>query len=138
MVSRTGNWMLAAGGFLAFLGLCALPGAFGQNGDHTLLGLGTALFGLGALTMAAGFYFKANALKGPGSKKSSQDSAASARPIRGGCDRCQVEAPVIHCKVHQQHLCGSCLAEHYEFRSCVYVPSTRRTAAVKAMAAKAR
>ncbi|HEY7617101.1 MAG TPA: hypothetical protein VH744_09880, partial [Terriglobales bacterium] len=63
----------------------------------------------------------------------------SQRP-RGACDLCKVEMPVVHCKVHQVHLCGHCLGEHYNFRSCVYVPSTRKTLskAAKSMAARAR
>jgi hypothetical protein len=33
--------------------------------------------------------------------------------------------------VHEIHLCGNCLGDHYDFRSCAYVPSTRRTAPSK-------
>jgi len=92
---------------------------------------------MGALLAAMGIYFKSKALQSIGPKKSEVPAAAN-RPIRGGCDRCQKEVPVIHCKVHQQHLCGVCLADHYDFRSCVYAPSTRRDTAVKSMSARAR
>ncbi len=64
---------------------------------------------------------------------------AQPKRVRGGCDLCGSETPVIHCRVHDIHVCGNCLANHYDFRSCAYVPSTRRTAGSKAarFAAKA-
>jgi hypothetical protein len=34
--------------------------------------------------------------------------------------------------VHQLHLCADCLGKHYDFRSCAYVPSTRRGVTAKA------
>ncbi len=135
MLSRTGSWMIAVGAVLVFMGLTVLPSAFGENSDHNLLGLGTAIISMGLFFAANGVYFKARALQ-PTSQKKEEKPAAKA--IRGGCDRCQAEPPVVHCKVHQQHLCGKCLAEHYDFRACVYTPSTRRDTAVKAMAARAR
>ncbi len=137
MQSKTGSWLIALGAVIAVIGLTMVPAGLGQNSaDKNLVGVGAAIFSLGAILAALGFYSKAKALQS-GDKKSSEASAPS-RPIRGGCDRCQADAPVIQCKVHQQHLCGVCLAEHYDFRSCVYAPSTRRNAAVKSMAARAR
>jgi hypothetical protein len=134
MLSKTGNWMVAAGAVLAFLGLCCLPAAFGEHPDRTMLTLGASVFSLGALMMASGMYLKASAATPQRGEKSKE----TARAVRGGCDRCQTEAPAIHCKVHQVHLCAGCLAEHYDFRACVYVPSTRRATAVRAMAARAK
>lgn len=135
MLSRTGNWLIAVGAVLAFIGLTVLPSAFGENPDHNMLGLGMAVISMGLFFAANGVYFKARSLQ-PSAQKKEEKPAPKA--IRGGCDRCQAEPPVVHCKVHQQHLCGKCLAEHYDFRACVYTPSTRREAAVKAMSAKAR
>jgi hypothetical protein len=63
---------------------------------------------------------------------------AQAKRSRGGCDLCGTEAPVVNCRVHQMHLCGECLGQHYDFRSCVYVPSTRRQMAIKGMARAAK
>ena len=62
--------------------------------------------------------------------------AAAKRTRKPNCDRCAKDEPVIQCRVHQLHLCGDCLAQHYDFRSCAYVPSTRR-ATVKSAAAQA-
>lgn len=136
MQSRTGNWMMALGAMIGVVGLSIMPAGLGPNSaDRNMLGLGATIFSMGALSIALGIYLKALRLKSvPGSKPI--QSAAPARPLRGGCDRCHVEMPVIQCKVHQQHLCGSCLAEHYDFRTCAYAPSTRKLG--KAMAARAR
>ena len=127
--------MIATGAVMVFLGLCVLPSAFGENADHNLLGVGTSIISVGLFLAASGVYLKASSLQ-PASQK--KDDKPAVKAIRGGCDRCQAEPPVVHCKVHQQHLCGKCLAEHYDFRACVYTPSSRRDAAVKAMSAKAR
>jgi len=130
--------MLALGAVIAVVGLCIIPAGLGQeSADRNLLGVGAAIFSMGAMVAALGIYFKASALKSTPKQKSAE-AGNSGRPLRGGCDRCQADAPVIQCKVHQQHLCGVCLAEHYDFRSCAYAPSTRRTAAAKSLAARAR
>jgi len=137
MQSKTGNWMMALGSIIALVGLVVMPAGLGQdNPDKNLLGVGASIFSMGLLAAALGLYIKSKALQSSGQKTS--EAATPNRPIRGGCDRCQAEAPVIQCKVHQQHLCGTCLAEHYDFRSCAYAPSTRRSVAVKSMAARAR
>jgi hypothetical protein len=137
MQSRTGNWMIAIGAIVAVIGLSVMPAGFGQNSpDRNLLGLGATIFSMGTVFIAMGIYLKALSLKTPSGQKSAVPSNPG-RPIRGACDRCQIEMPVIQCKVHQQHLCGKCLSEHYDFRACVYAPSTRRLTA-KAMAARAR
>jgi hypothetical protein len=127
MTSRAGNWMIAVGVVVALVGLCLLPAALGEHAESSLLGLGAAVFSLGALAISAGIYLKAQALRPQAaSEKPTQGENANRRP-RGACDLCRQEAPVVHCKVHQFHLCAACLAEHYDFRACVYVPSTRRT-----------
>lgn len=98
--------------------LSFVPAMVRDHNDISLMGVGASLFSFGTLVMATGVYLKARLL----------ESAAPAPPprrSRGGCDLCRGEAPVIHCKVHQLHLCPACLAEHYDFRSCAYVPSTR-------------
>lgn len=128
MSSRTGNWMMAFGVLVGFVGLCAIPAGLGNHGDRSLLGLGAALFGVGAVMTAAGLYLKALVLGSTTVNNApSTATANSNRRPRGACDLCRKETPVVHCKVHQFHLCAACLAEHYDFRACVYVPSTRRT-----------
>jgi hypothetical protein len=136
MSSKIGGWLVLLGGLFACIGLLILPAATRSGADHNLLGVGMSVFAMGALTIAAGIYAKA---------KNIEENAKPGKPVvevekKGGCDRCHAEPPAIQCKVHQLHLCDSCLASHYDFRSCVYVPSTRRTLIKtgKTLAAKAR
>jgi hypothetical protein len=104
-------------------GLCFVPAAFEQNTDATILGAGVCLFAFGALISAGGFYLKARTLDS--ATQAGEAKKMAGRRLRGGCDICAVEAPVIQCRVHQLHLCGHCLGEHYQFRACAYVPSSR-------------
>ena len=130
MSSRTGNWLIAAGVVVALLGIVVLPAALGEHPDVSLLILGACGVSVGSIIIASGIYLKARVLQSPaGSSVSPGESKNSTRRVRGGCDICHGDLPVIHCKVHQLHLCADCLGQHYDFRTCSYVPSTRRTAA---------
>ena len=112
-----------AGALFMFGALCAIPSALMKEAEADILALAGCLFSFGALLIASGMYLKARALQ---SKGPASDPEKTPRKIRGGCDLCGTESPVVNCKVHQPHLCGDCLATHYDFRSCAYVPSTRR------------
>ena len=125
MSSRTGNWMIAVGAFGMFIGLCLVPAAMGPNPDSSVLALAACVFSFGALITASGMYLKARGLQSAAA--SAPETKNGARRVRGGCELCGSDTPVIQCKVHQLHLCPACLAQHYDFRSCAYVPSTRRT-----------
>ena len=130
MATKTGTWLMAVGAFIIFAGLCFLPAAFGRDADKTMLGAGAMVIAIGAASIAAGFYVKARAL---GMTARAGITPASAKRVRGKstCDQCGLDEPVIQCRVHQIHLCGACLGGHYDFRSCAYVPSTRRGAPIK-------
>jgi hypothetical protein len=120
--------MIALGAVALFLGILVLPAALGEHPDTSLLALGACGVSLGSMIAASGIYVKARALQPPSAAgASSGEPRNSARRVRGGCDVCHGDLPVIHCKVHQVHLCPDCLARHYDFRSCTYVPSNRRT-----------
>lgn len=109
-----------------FIGLCFLPGALSEHPDADMLEIGACQFSLGALIAAVGIYTKARVVQfAIASGDLRKESAPSNQRVRGGCDLCGSEAPVVQCKVHQLHLCGSCLAQHYDVRSCAYVPTTR-------------
>jgi hypothetical protein len=141
MSSKTANWIIAAGVLLMFVGLCFMPGAFGEHPDAAMLEFGACQFSLGALIVAGGIYTKARLLQAAiASGDLRKEAAPSNQRLRGGCDLCGTEAPVVQCKVHQLHLCGNCLAQHYDVRSCAYVPTTRTTAnkGSRGMAANAR
>jgi hypothetical protein len=118
--------MMAAGALAMFVGLCFLPAILGEHSDPELLAGAACAFSVGALILAAGVFLKARGLPtAPQSGDSGKEAANPGRRVRGGCDLCGSEVPAIHCKVHQLHLCGTCLAEHYDVRSCVYTPTTR-------------
>ena len=136
-MGKVSGLAIVCGCFLMVLGLAFLPAAFGTHPDESILGLGICVFSLGALTVAGGLYMKAQALKS--GTMSANAPKAQPKRVRGGCDLCGYETPVSHCRVHYIHVCGNCLGNHYDFRSCAYVPSTRRTAGSKAarFAAKA-
>lgn len=116
---------MASGCFIAFVGLCFIPAAFGPNPDHSFLAPGSVIFSMGVLLVSGSMYIKARSHASP---EAENGGAASVKKTRkASCDRCGQDEPVIQCRVHQVHLCGDCLAGHYDFRSCAYVPSTRRT-----------
>jgi hypothetical protein len=139
MSSQTGNWLIGLGAVAALAGMIVLPAALGSNPDTSLLLLGACGVGLGSLISASGVYLKARAIQSPaGSSGTSGEPKTSTRRVRGGCDICHGDMPVIHCKVHQVHMCAECLGQHYDFRTCSYVPSTRRPAAKAKNLAKAR
>ena len=129
MSSQTGNWMIGAGVLGGVIGILMLPAALGEHPDTSLLVLGACGVSLGSMVAAAGVYLKARALSTAGPGGASAESKNSRRRVRGGCDVCHGDLPVIHCKVHQVHLCPDCLGQHYDFRTCSYVPSTRRPSA---------
>lgn len=128
-MAKASGWAIVCGCFLMALGLVFTPAAFGEHPDPSILGLGVCAFSFGSLLMAAGFYMKARAVQAGGPANSAPKPQA--KRIRGGCDLCGSETPVIQCRVHDVHVCGNCVADHYDFRSCAYVPSTRWTASAK-------
>jgi hypothetical protein len=137
MSSGIGNWLIGVGALGACIGLIMLPAALGEHPDTNLLILGACCVSLGSLTAAAGIFFKARATQ-PATGTAAAESKNPNRRVRGGCDICHGDLPVIHCKVHQVHMCAECLGQHYDARTCSYVPSTRRTAAKPKNLAKAR
>lgn len=134
MATKFGNWLMAAGALIIFVGLCFLPAAFGPGADKTMLGGGSVVIATGMMLIAAGFYVKAREMSAIAQPASSAATAKRSRS-KSNCDMCAQEEPVIQCRVHQLHLCATCLAKHYDFRSCAYVPSTRRASAKSANAA---
>lgn len=136
MSSKTGNWMIAIGVLMLLIALSFLPAAFHGDLDSSLLATGVGVFSVGILVISGGIYLKAYVLQ----SLPAPEPAAPKKRVRGGCELCASQEPAIQCKVHQLQLCPTCLANHYDFRSCVYVPPARRPATKggKAMAAKAR
>jgi hypothetical protein len=137
MSSRLANSIIGVGAFAILIGLCLFPVAMGDHGDSSLLPLGACALSLGSLAVASGIYVKARTV-GPKAGTSTETKGQPKR-VRGGCDICHGDFPIIHCKVHQLHLCTECMREHFDVRSCIYVPSTRGQAAKpQGLAAKSR
>jgi hypothetical protein len=134
MGQKLGSFALISGSFLMLLGASFMPAALGPHHDVAILGAGVCALSFGALICAAGFYVKARSLQAA----SPAGVAAAQQRQRGGCDLCKSETPAVLCRVHNLHICGDCLSDHYDFRSCVYVPSTRRGAQTKPAARGAR
>src|SRR5258708_17086111 len=135
MGQKASSSAIILGCLLMLTGVWFWPAAFGSHPDTDIMGAGVCLFALGALVAAGGLYLKARVLRADPAS-----TAAKAQPkrVRGGCDLCGTDSPVVNCRVHQLHLCGNCVSEHYDFPSCVYVPSTRRTAPAKGLARAAK
>jgi hypothetical protein len=126
MTARAGNWLIVAGALGMFFGVCCLPAALGPKGDANLVAVAASIFAVGALACASGIYLKAQVhSKG----QAPENDTARTRRARGGCELCASDVPVIQCRVHQLHLCATCLTAHYDPRSCSFVPPTRRAAA---------
>jgi hypothetical protein len=124
MASKTGTWLIGIGCCIAFVGLFALPAALGPNPDKTLLGASMTALSAGMMLVAGGLYLKARSFP---AKTAGGNGSQTKRGRKAACERCGKNEPVIQCRVHQLHLCGDCVGHHYDFRSCAYVPSTRRS-----------
>jgi hypothetical protein len=123
MALKIGSWIVGVGCFLAFVGLCFLPAAFGVQRDTTEFAAGAMVFSTGMVLAAAGFYMKARYWgEVEGSK-----SRSSGKAKRKVCNSCGTQESAVECRVHNVNLCPECLGKHYDFKSCAYVPSTRPT-----------
>jgi hypothetical protein len=125
MSSRLGNWAIGFGIIVSGAGLCILPAAFGKTPSPDLVAMGATLFSMGAMIISGGIYLKARSMQSSNPVDGGLQGS-NGRRSRGGCDLCGLEAPVVLCKIHQLHLCGSCLAQHYDVRSCIYQPTFRK------------
>jgi hypothetical protein len=123
MARKIGTWLIEIGCLVAVGGLAVLPGAFGPNPDKMLAPAGILILSCAMTLVAGGLYVKARTY--PGS--ASTDPAGTKHRRRANCDRCGKKEPVIQCRVHELRLCADCLGEHYDFRSCAYVPNVRRS-----------
>lgn len=120
-MAKMGTWLIAIGCLVALFGLTILPAALNSDSDKTVLNICVLAVSVAMMSIAAGLYVKA--------RWHIENNASDAkRGRKSNCDSCGKAEPMIQCRVHQLHLCGDCLATHYDFRSCAYVPSTRRGA----------
>ncbi len=134
MMVKAANWSIGFGVAFFLLGLCVLAAGLSDPSETAISGLGLLMFSFGGVGVGLGMYLKARSMQ---SAPVSSPEPQAIRRAAGGCDLCGVETPAVHCRVHQLHLCGPCLAKHYDVRSCVYVPSQRRAPAKGAVKVKA-
>ena len=124
MALKIGSWLVGAGCFFAITGLCFLPAAFGLHKDIEVLTAGGVLFSTGMVLAASGMYMKA--------RHWAQGMPIGARLGKKGvpklCSLCSKHEALIQCRVHKMQLCADCLAKHYDFRECAYVPSVPQAA----------
>jgi len=123
MTLKIGSWMIVAGCFLAFAGLCFFPAALAKPRDMAVLGAGAMLFSTGMVLSALGLYMKARFW----SEAETSTSRVSGRAKRKICNQCGSQESAVECRVHHLHLCADCLGKHYDFKSCAYVPSVKPT-----------
>lgn len=128
-MAKLGTWLIVIGALFAVFGLTVLPAALTSGEDKTLLNISVLAVSFSMTTIAGGLYLKARAFP---STATGEAGNASKRARKASCDSCGKQEPVIQCRVHQLHLCADCLAKHYDFRSCAYIPSTRRGAKASA------
>jgi hypothetical protein len=122
--------LIILGCMLLVVGLTLVAAGLSQHQDDSIMGAGVCALSFGALSCAAGIYLKARTLQA--AAPVSSNAKSQSKQVRGGCELCGTETPAVLCRVHQLHLCPACLARHYDTRSCVYVPSTRRPLGAKA------
>lgn len=123
-MTKLGTWLIVAGALIGVLGFTVLPAALTSGEDKTLLNISVLALSFAMTAIAGGLYLKARAFP---SKTASPEGENNKRSRRTSCDSCGKQEPAIQCRVHQLHLCPDCLAKHYDFRSCAYIPSTRRS-----------
>ena len=137
MQSKLANGMIGVGAVGIFLGFLTMLAGRGDHPDSTILMMGACALSLGSLLTAAGMYVKAKFLQA-----SITVNGALAKPqtrrVRGACDICHGNLPLIYCRVHQIHMCADCTAEHFDPRSCAYVLSSRRQVQKSSRATVAR
>ena len=123
--------LITVGCLLMLMGLTLFSASVSQHQDDSILGAGILAFSFGALLTAGGIYMRGRGLLA---------SAATAAPKtqqkqqRSGCDLCGIDTPAVMCRAHQLHMCPTCLARHFDARSCVYIPSSRKPATKAAWA----
>ena len=128
MPAKPWNWLIALGALVAIAGLIFFPAALtGPARDEALLAAGGAMVGIGALMIGISLYFKASAIREEIAANPQLSAMLAGKRLKASCDNCKEGVSVIFCSMHKKALCGSCLAEHYDSRACVYLPAARRS-----------
>jgi hypothetical protein len=117
---------LVIGSLLAIAGVVCFLALFGQGQPEATRAIGSAMFSLGVLIIAAGVYLQARRLQAQ-----YEAPAAKTKKTERLCSQCNREPSLVFCRVHVLRLCLNCFEKHDDGANCSYVPARRATAAYK-------
>jgi hypothetical protein len=125
--NTVGKIMVVFGIILILGGLAFLPAGFGPDGDPSVMAGGMGVFSLGSLATGLGLYLNARQLRAGGAEKKPEKKAAPAFKLPP-CEACEETQQVFVCANHGSALCASCMHTHFDPRSCLLTPASRRIA----------
>ena len=117
---------LVIGSLLALAGAVCFLALFGQSQPDAIRALGSAMFSLGVLIIAAGVYLQARRIQAQ-----HEIPVVKTKKTERLCSLCNREPSLVFCRVHVLRLCVNCLEKHDDGTNCSYVPARRATAAYK-------
>ena len=123
MSSKISKIMIGFGSALLLVGLAFVPAGFGPDGDPSVMAGGMGIFSFGSLVIGLGFYLNAREVH---AAIRAEKTIAAAKT--GMCEACEGNAQVILCTTHAAGLCASCMHTHFDPRSCVFTPASRKLA----------
>jgi len=115
---------------LAGAGVVTLIAAAQSKAAEDIIALGSALFCVGILLVALGFYLRARKLSSEYQISGAKDKKIDRKTERI-CSICNQDSAQVFCRVHVLRLCLNCLDKHDDGRNCLYVPAKRAAAAYK-------
>src|SRR5215469_16191278 len=115
---------LVIGSLVAIAGVICFLALFGESQSETIRAIGSALFSIGVLGIAAGVYLQARRIRAQHQPPATGKSKKTERL----CSLCSREPSVVFCRVHVLRLCLNCLDKHDDGNNCSYVPARRATA----------
>lgn len=117
---------LVIGSLLAIAGIVCFFALFGQTQSDAIRAIGSALFSVGVLIIAAGVYLQARRIQAQ-----HEIVAIKSKKTERLCSQCNREPSLVFCRVHVLRLCVNCFEKHDDGTNCSYVPARRATAAYK-------
>lgn len=117
---------LVIGSLLAIAGAVCFVALLGQGHSDDIRAIGSALFSIGVLIIAAGMYLQARQIRAQ-----YDIPAIKNKKTERLCSQCNREPSLVFCRVHVLRLCVNCFEKHDDGTNCSYVPARRATAAYK-------
>ena len=117
---------LVIGSLLAVAGAVCFLALFGQSQTDEIRTIGSAMFSLGVLIVAAGVYLQARRIQ-----SQYQTPLVKTKKTERLCSQCNREPAMVFCRVHVLRLCVNCFDKHDDGANCSYVPARRATAAYR-------